>query len=290
MQLNLTYYTKTSYFKCFPQATEKDYLNYLANDDYEVMKQMEEKIGREITQVRKVFIDKEYFDWLKKTGKENTSENRLDFMNCLTDEDVKKMWDKYNNNQDWTVEVYAIPFVITTVSAGLGPKGSIEVSKSVLNKLRNEISKRCIVNQNHVLMHPELIQGDYFFNEFEEVFEEKAEKFFATGGEYNLKTKVSMVANNKKHANLVFRFLPVAIRFEDKAIMTTKDLEREDKREFAFKERFINSVAKEIQKQMRFTMVVGFEDPIEVMDIPDFMDEFIGGFVKMGDGKNIKFV
>ncbi|PGP18664.1 hypothetical protein COA01_23260 [Bacillus cereus] len=290
MQLNLTYYTESSYFECFPEATEKDVRNYLETDEFLAMKHMEQETGKTVTKIRKVYIGEEYFEWLKKTRKKNTTENRLEFMSIQTDADVEKLWKKYNE-KDWDVYVYAIPFSIIMVDNNSVSRNIIGVPKSTLNRLQNEISKRCVVPKTDVLLHPELIRGDDFFNEFEDEFEEASEKFF-TSGEYNLKSKSPLFVPKEKHANLYFRFLPVSIKLENQAILTAKELKKEDKRNFSFTERFMSSISKEIQKQMKepLTRVDGFEDPMIAMEIPEFVDEFVTRFAEMSDGKNIKFV
>ncbi|MCU7667615.1 hypothetical protein [Bacillus thuringiensis] len=289
MQLNLTYYTKPSFFECFPEATENDWQAYLISDSYEMTKKMEERTGRKITQVRKVFISEEYFEWLRENKKENTTENRLEFMNSRTDKDVERLWRKYNKH-DWIAYVYTIPFVIAAVGNEFVPKNTIEISKALINKLQNKISKICIVPKKDVLIHPELVRGDEFVNEFGNKFDDAAEKFFS-GDKYNLKAKSSLFAQEQKHANLGFRFLPVSVKLEDAAIMTLKDLEREEKRDFAFEGSFIDYVAEEIKKQMggHFTLVTGFENPVIGAYIPEFMDEFINDFINMENDKKVDF-
>lgn len=302
MQLNLTHYTRDSYFKCFPKATENDWQEYLVSDEYEMKKKMEGKTGHTITQVRKVFIDEEYFGWLQENKKKNITENRLEYMNSCADKDVERLWRKYHE-YDWSTYEYVVPFAIITVGRESVPKNTIEfskavlnrlqieLSKTVLNRLQNEIAKLCIVPKEDVLIHHELVRADEFMNEFEEKFESAADKFFVDG-EYNLKVNFSSFAKKQEHKNFAFRFLPVSVKLENTAILNFNDLNREEKRNFSFTESFIGSISEDIEKQMgrQLTLVTGFKDPIIGSGIPEFIDEFVTGFINMENSKNVDLV
>lgn len=286
-KLNLTYYTEDSYFQVFPYATDDDYFNYLLNDEFELLKQAEKNTGYKISHIRQVVIAEEYFQWLEKEGKENTTENRTLYMGTLSDSEVEKLWEKHLV-VDFTVMIEAFPFIVMSAEDHVVPAHSFKISEENIVRFKNLIANSWNIDKNQVLIHPELIRGDSFFNEFEEEFHAAAHNYFVTGN-YEMPEELTVDLQVQKNVNLAYRFLAFAVRDEDKAIVSRKELEKESKRTYEISERSMESISAEIQKEVPFetARLSGFGFSLSVEEVPGFIEDFNESLTKAYAEKGI---
>ena len=71
LSLDVTYYTEEAYMKCFPEATLEDYCRSIFSIDHSIL-QAEKMNNCNISNVRLVVIDEEYFEWIEENMLENS--------------------------------------------------------------------------------------------------------------------------------------------------------------------------------------------------------------------------
>jgi hypothetical protein len=270
--MDTIHYTEDSYFQCFPKATDDDYFNYLMQDDLEYVLLMEERYDDlYISGIRKIVIDHQYFSYLKKEKQKNTSENRIKYGNSLSDDEVHKLWRK--NDMEMATMVRVIPFIIA--SKNILPVYNVALSEELLNEIKHTIALSVDLKKEQLYFHQELLRADFCNEEFlEEEFYSSAHNYFVTGNEERLKN-IPFIGK-QTNQTIIFRFLPVAIKDIETAIVSRKELEKELWVEKTLPE---HSIIKWAQKacanlgnDLNIKVIPTFLDQ---MEIEDFCDDFI---------------
>jgi hypothetical protein len=213
-------YTEESYFDVFPDATEEQYLDYVLIDELECLKQVEKEFQTKVIGLRRVVIDEEYFSWIKKKKLENTMENRLLYMEAISDGDMERLWDKHNLRYLTFIQYLPVSMVTEKVL----PVQNLDISPTLEKELKEVIRK--VENTSSVFIHPQLMRADRLDEKFENKFFEKSNLYFT------MKMKEKMVIKpmllEQKKINMDIRFIPFSVYKIENPLLTKKELIRLD--------------------------------------------------------------
>lgn len=209
--LNVTDYTYDSYFLCFPDASDDDFLDFIGRDLSEYLPELGAQDGMKLKYIRHVVIDDEYFNWLKDKSLENTTENRVKYINNVSNEDAERLWEKSYGRFD--VSSLFIP--ITVVSTNHYIEENLTLNKRTMDDLANELGKlfkKINIKAEDIIIHNEMISPSLYANEFEERFEEHCHNHFDNKGN-KYKNLPSRAKNTPKNpANTTLRYIPICIK------------------------------------------------------------------------------
>jgi hypothetical protein len=205
--MNFAMYNDDSYFKCFPNESEEEFVKAMFGLDLEQKIEVSAKATKEIIkEVRMIIIDDEYFEWLANTMKTNTEENRSAYMQLISDEDAQRLWKK--NKKDFSITTYLLP--IAMYSPNVIPSSNFKFPEKVQKELQQTLSNAFKIPMKHIMLHPEMHRLDYLLNDFIEYFEDIATSHF-TDEEVEIKPLKTCLFKQDK-ANMALRFIPIAVK------------------------------------------------------------------------------
>lgn len=278
--MDLIHYTEESYLEVFPQASSKDYVAYLLQDEEARVRGMEKAMDVYFSKIRRILIDEEYFQWLKENKLKNSPENRIRYGARLNDEEVVRLWDK--NKMEKTVVTRVLPFM--AVSKEILPVKNFSIADEMLKEVKGLLAQSFHVAKDRVFLHPELIRAENCTQTFlDKEFVENAELYFEGKNQASLKTEALSV--QKEEQPYMVRFLPVAILSIEKPLLTRKEFNKEawglpKLPEVALKSWAIN-VLNELGEETDI-------NPIPVMLEQTEMKEFYDGFIEKMTKQKVK--
>lgn len=243
-----TVYTEESFHICYPEATEEDYFDYLGNSELDIIDTMEEYYPFKITALKRVVLDEEYFDWLQTNKLEEQQENRFKYMRSVDQQDAERIWLKHFKPFYSTISVLPIAFLSTNTL----PANNYMLPKESIQALKNLLSTHYKLPKENIFINDDMLRGDYCTEDFlDEVFEERANHFFETKEYPKNYSKPPLIIQNE--ANVNFRFLPIAIRIEEHALITKEELIWEEHLSDTLPLKAVNNWSFHLKKQMEFS-------------------------------------
>lgn len=142
--LNFSRYTYKSWKKCYPESNREEYedrqvpwdcMEFL-QDIYE-QAELYKVFDQDIT-IRQILIDEDYFSWLEKTGKENSEQARLEYINNIAD--PKKSAEQIAKKKlDTAFYAYLIPLTGIVHKTSFNAKISWETANMVREYIKELI-------------------------------------------------------------------------------------------------------------------------------------------------------
>lgn len=244
IMINVTEYTEDTYFDVFPTHTEDDFLEYVINSDaYSYIKVIEKETNKMVSKVRKVVIDNEYFRWLKQTKQKNTSDARIQYMNSLRDEEVNRIWSKHYK-KDWMISEGLLSTCFITFDEIL-PSTSIPIPDSFVERLKRILSNTWSISEKDIVIHPEFVRADYWNYAVDNSFHQAVETFFSTN-QYTFHPAPCITMQDKQ--NMAMRYIPIAHKTKNCAIMTRKEVFDEEKQFLDLSDTSIENWSNELQR------------------------------------------
>lgn len=270
--VDLITYTETSYFQCFPTSTDENYFDFLVKDDLEQIHFLEQQYENlYISGIRKVIIDDEYFTWLESEKIKNTSENRIQYANRLSDEEVLRIWKK--NDMEAATLIRVLPFIIA--SKKVLPVSNINLSEALVANIQNILALSTGLKQEQLYIHQQLLSVHSCNEDFlEGDFYEKAHNIFTTG----LRNRLANVLPIETQTNqtLIFRFLPIAVKDIENCFLSRKELEKETWVERDLPEQKLEKWARKACRHLGDDLnIYAFPTFLDQMEIESFCENFI---------------
>ena len=222
--IDFTLYTKDAWFKCYPDSNEEEWIQTTQPNNLKlylctIYTQIEKLVEKNPDlSYRIITIDDEYFEYLNAHNIENTSQNRIEYIKQVTDEDALRLYIKHKD-EFMSYKVAGMP--ITLYSKELYP-----TDKAINTELPEELRKKIeryleqFYGEKNVyvpqyLLKPSTILTDY-------------ERFYSLADDYlenNRKIKLGIYGTQtiKKGTNITRLYIPIYFRIVPTTMRFTKD-------------------------------------------------------------------
>lgn len=272
LSLDVTYYTEEAYMKCFPDATLEDYCRSIISIDHSIL-QAEKMNNCNISNVRLVVIDEEYFEWIEENMLENSSENRILYINSREDTDVQRLWKKHGFDKNIHMDLLFVYFL----KEDSCDNNNYPLSTKSISEIKRLLAKHYNVASEEIFMANKLIRVDHFVNEVQEEFEDT---FFTGRNKPGKNFKVKNHYFKQDKSNLCVRVLPFATTTENNCILTRKEA-FEYFKQFEKEEESIEDIANDLKNVIKkefnplnkhdlidiIPFLIDFDDTVEAYDI-----------------------
>lgn len=232
--LDILHFNRNSFFNIFENAKEGDFEDYLAMQEDRYLSGIEKSNGVVFSKIRRVILDKEYFDWLEKNDLREEEFSRVKYASSLNDEEVGRLWKKNNRHEKIFTRVIPV-----SVSYYEPFKLNVKINSIQKRELSESISKSLSISPDCVFIYNNLVKGEEITNEFMngKIVKEAMDYFSSCIGE----GKDEVRSNGIKSSY----YLPIALLDKEAAVMEREEFEAEMKesRKFA-----TNVMAKTLEK------------------------------------------
>lgn len=244
--VDCTVYTEESFFLCYPDANEEDYYEYLGNSEYLLIKNLEKEMGYSVKALKRVILDEEYFEWLKRNGLKEEQKQRFVYMSKISTNEAERIWLKHNRPNYSNISVLPIMFS----SERNLPNNNYVLPKGFLKEMKASLSQYYKLPSKYIFINEELLRGDCCSEEFiDDVFEVRAERYFIDNKiEFQKQPFLSLQQNS----NLNIRFLPVALWLEDKALLSKERAKWEENLDNDLPIETVEKLRKKLNIEMKF--------------------------------------
>lgn len=269
--LDIAIFTEDVFYTLFPAADESSYEQYLyaLADEEAILEFAENRTGFTIDVIRRIVLDEEYLVWLDRNKKNHSEENKSDYSNDLTNEDVERLWVK-NNHHLFTVS-FSIPFLLYTNQ--VLPAYHITFSETIQKQLQGILSHTYQIEKEKIIVHNQLMRPDFYLDKFEEKFFEYTNQIFATNTKVDMENIPFLAEQHNE--NVGMRVLPISILSHAKPILERSEV---GEMEIAFhkmmEEEGMRNWCEFIEEELgKKVEVNSYNTLIMPQDLPEFYDE-----------------
>lgn len=233
--INFIRYNLEGLLRCYKEAEKEDYERY--EEEYEILVlQTLNRMKEQPNRIRLVMIDEEYFKFTLKKGRNDakehflsdkeiieqwdTEENRINYINSLSDKEVEKLWRKHN--MDKRIGFYFLPLQIYSSKNPLGPY-NYPITNNIKTDVTELLAKNIDINKTDIIIANELCTPDDFQKSYEQYFYAIQEGFCK--GVYtftNIKPCLMSKQTEENKPDYEVRILPVGIRKKSPCILNPR--------------------------------------------------------------------
>lgn len=237
--LNCPRYLEENYLKIYPGKTPEDFYEYQDRQplDLDIIRDKEAGCNIRYAGIRRVPIDEEYLKWLKENNSDVNKKSLNDYMESLTDREVRRLWIK-NYKYNWFSMVSYLSIDLVTENRK-EPTPLIKIPEKIQINVQ-QLFQNCLpINDKDVYVNPYILHHSVINETADIKLELIGSSYFTNNFKYY---DIETSDMNFKKVHYHHYFLPVINKATSKSIITREELEERSKMIFRLTEEGVNKL------------------------------------------------